>query len=140
VVSTVNAQVGLLLVVPNGASIPLVASLSYSIEDPYAVRCAFHAGLGKPVEWVFARDLLAVGIRRHEGAGDVRVWPSGADGRVLCIELSSPLGEALFEAPATDVASFLAVTYRLVPKGQEPGHIDIDAELDSLLRAEGDPW
>jgi hypothetical protein len=137
VVSTVNAEVGVLLVVRNQEIIPLVASLSYTAGDPYAVRVAFHAGLDEPVEWIFARDLLAAGARGREGTGDVRVWPRD-DGRVLCIELSSPFGGALFEVSAADVADFLAVTYRLVPEGSE--YVDVDAGLDSLLRAEGDPW
>jgi hypothetical protein len=67
------------------------------------------------------------------GDGDVRVWPSGTAG-VLEIELSSPFGEARFEVPRHEVASFLERSYRLIPAGQEAGHVDIEAELADLLR------
>lgn len=135
--STVNAEVALRLVAA-GQVVPLVASFAYATSDPYAVRAAFHVGPGEPVEWIFARSLLADGVKAPAGHGDVLVWPSG-DGQVLSISLVSPFGEALFEAPACDIADFLAITYRLVPAGSEPGHVDIDAELASLL-AEGGPW
>ena len=48
----------------------------YSGKDPYAVRMAFHVGTDEPVEWIFARDLLAAGIESRQGEGDVQVWPS----------------------------------------------------------------
>ena len=112
--STVSAELGLRLVVPKQTIVPLVASLFYSKEDPYAIRIAFHVGLDEPVEWIFARDLLSLGIEGREGLGDVVVWPSagsadGAPGRVLNIELSSPFGQAHFEAPIKELADFLEI-------------------------------
>src|SRR5579875_1992683 len=74
--TTVSAELGLMLVVPQHATVPLVASLYYSGQDPYAVRMAFHVGTDEPVEWIFARDLLAAGISSRQGEGDVQVWPS----------------------------------------------------------------
>src|SRR5579862_8351226 len=71
--STVSAELGLRLVVPQQTIVPLVASLFYSREDPYAIRIAFHVGLDEPVEWIFARDLLSMGIEGREGLGDVTV-------------------------------------------------------------------
>jgi len=65
--STVSAELGLRLVVPQQTIVPLMASLFYSREDPYAIRIAFHVGLDEPVEWIFARDLLAMGIEGREG-------------------------------------------------------------------------
>jgi len=122
----------------------------YSGSDPYAVRMAFHVGTDEPVEWIFARDLLAAGIDARQGEGDVRVWPSAqscaesdglevigdasTEGTVLNIELSSPFGQAHFEAPAQAMAAFLHRTYQIVPAGQESGYIDIEAELNDLLR------
>ena len=47
---TVSAELGLSLVVPDHGSVPLVASLYYSADDPYAIRMAFHVGLDEPVE------------------------------------------------------------------------------------------
>jgi hypothetical protein len=116
-----------------------MASLFYSREDPYAIRIAFHVGLDEPVEWIFARDLLARGIEGREGLGDVQVWPSagtegGEPGSVLNLELSSPFGQAHFEAPVKDVADFLRKTYQIVAAGEEGDHVDVEAELTDLLR------
>ena len=150
--TTISAELGLRLVVPQQTIVPLVASLYYSGSDPYAVRMAFHVGTDEPVEWIFARDLLAAGIHTHHGEGDVKVWPSAqscaesdglevigdgdasTEGAILNIELSSPFGQAHFEAPAQAMAAFLRRTYQIVPAGQESGYIDIETELNDLLR------
>ena len=141
--TTVSAELGLRLVAAEQAIVPLVASLHYSGSDPYAIRMAFHVGTEDPVEWIFARDLLADGLMTPEGDGDVLIWPSspviGPDGQtdgplsVLNIKLSSPFGEAHFEAPAEAIANFLDRTFRIVQMGKESQVIDIDAELSSLL-------
>jgi len=151
--STISAELGLKLVVPRQTIVPLVASMYYSGSDPYAVRMAFHVGTDEPVEWIFARDLLAAGIESRQGDGDVQVWPSpgsvsetgdldvigaaepeGSPGKVLNIELSSPFGQAHFEAPAEAMSAFLQRTYQIVPAGRESRFIDIDTELNDLLR------
>ena len=74
--TTISAELGLKLVVPQQTIVPLVASMYYSGSDPYAVRMAFHVGTDEPVEWIFARDLLAAGVESRQGEGDVQVWPS----------------------------------------------------------------
>ena len=141
--TTVSAELGLRLVAAEQTVVPLVASLHYSGGDPYAIRMAFHVGAEDPVEWIFARDLLADGLMAPEGDGDVQIWPSspalGPDGQtqgplsVLNVKLSSPFGEAHFEAPAEAIANFLDRTYRIVQMGKESEVIDIDAELNGLL-------
>jgi hypothetical protein len=139
-ISTVSSELGLQLVVPQEDEVvPLVASLSYSAEDPYAIRIAFHAGLDEPIEWILGRDLIAKGLSGWAGIGDVQVWPSpasqdGVSGRVVNIGLSSPSGHAHFEAPAADLGEFLHRTYQVVPIGRESAYVDIDAELNDLLR------
>jgi hypothetical protein len=135
----VSAELEVRLVLPGQAIMPLVARLFYSHEDPYAISIAFAAGLDEPVEWIFARDLLAMGIEGHEGLGDVTVWPSadsegGAPGSVLHIELSSPLGQAHFEVSAREISDFLRRTYQIVPAGEESEHIDVEDELNDLFR------
>src|SRR5271154_5354223 len=139
--TTISAELGLRLVVPQQTIVPLVASMYYSGSDPYAVRMAFHVGTDEPVEWIFARDLLAAGIESRQGEGDVQVWPSepadaddSSDDVVLNIELSSPFGQAHFEAPAEAMSAFLDRTYQIVPAGEESECIDIEAELNDLLR------
>jgi hypothetical protein len=137
--NTVSAKLGLRFVAPPRTTVPLEASFLYSREDPYAVRIAFHAKPDKPVEWIFARDLLSTGIEGRAGRGDVVVWPSagsegGAPGSVLHIALSSPFGHAHFEAPAEKISDFLRQTYQIVPADEESEHIDVEAELNDLLR------
>jgi Streptomyces sporulation and cell division protein, SsgA len=132
--ATVSAELGLSLVVPDHGAVPLVASLNYSADDPYAIRMAFHVGTDEPVEWIFARDLLAVGLEGPAGEGDVQVWPTDDHGlELLNIALSSPFGEAHFEAPRASTAAFLAKTYEVIAAGNESDFIDVDAELDELL-------
>ncbi|HEX6525568.1 MAG TPA: SsgA family sporulation/cell division regulator [Streptosporangiaceae bacterium] len=137
--STVSAELGLWLVATPQTIVPLTGSLFYSRQDPYAVRIAFYVGLEEPVEWIFARDLLSRGIQGRQGIGDVQVWPSpgpasGDPGSVLTIELTSPYGQARFETPAREVTDFLRRAHEIVPDGEESGHVDLDAELNDLLR------
>ena len=123
-----------MLVVPQHTTVPLVASLFYSGEDPYAVRMAFHVGTDEPVEWIFARDLLSAGLTASSGEGDVKVWPSSGDGgATLNIVLSSPFGQAHFEAQAPAMTEFLRRTYAAIPVGREGDFFDIEGELDGLL-------
>ncbi len=131
---TVSAELGLSLVVPEHGAVPLVASLDYCADDPYAIKMAFHVGADEPVEWIFARELLAEGLKAAVGEGDVRVWPDeSGDADILNITLSSPFGEAHFEAPRSATAEFLRSTYGIIPAGSESGHIDVDGELEELL-------
>lgn len=135
--TTVSAELGFLLVIPRQVSVPVTARLFYTGDDPYAVRMAFHSATDEAVEWIFARDLLAAGLTEPAGAGDVRAWPApsrdGSGTLVLNIILSSPFGEAHFEAPMTEMAEFLRRTYDAIPVGREGDFFDIGAELDSLL-------
>jgi hypothetical protein len=145
--TTVSTELDFMLVGPEDMLVPLIASVYYSRNDPYAVRVAFHNGTGHPIEWAFARDLLAAGLTKRGGVGDVRLWPSsgigpgGTDGEdaeagcdILNIEMSSPDGHAHVQAPAPAMARFLARTYRIVPAGEELSGVDVDAELHALLK------
>jgi Streptomyces sporulation and cell division protein, SsgA len=141
----VSAELNLGLIGPEHTIVPLVASLHYTSQDPYAVKMAFHVGTDEPVEWTLARDLLAAALHSREGMGDVQAWPSAASSDpaagvgpaagsgILNIAMTSPFGHAQFEAPAAAVDSFLDRTYGLVPLGQESQFLDFDAELTELL-------
>lgn len=138
--TTISAELGLRLMVPEREPVPLSADVHYRASDPYAVRMAFHAGGEEPVEWIFARELLTVGLVRPIGDGDVAVWPApmsppaaGSDARTLNIALSSPFGQALFEAPLAPIADFLRRSYEIVQAGTETNFIDMEGELDELL-------
>jgi Streptomyces sporulation and cell division protein, SsgA len=145
--TTVSTELDFMLIGPDDMCVPLIASIYYTRNDPYAVRVAFHNGTGHPVEWVFARDLLAGGLMAAEGIGDIRLWPStltspdGPEGEdtatecdVLNIEMSSPDGHAHVQAPAGAMSRFLERTYRVVPLGEETSTVDLDAELLALLQ------
>jgi hypothetical protein len=134
---TVSAAIDLRLLVNAGPALPLRADVDYSPDDPYAVRVAFHTSSDDVVQWTFARSLLTEGVTHPVGDGDVQVWPSNAGGvSSVCLSLSSPSGRALFEAPLSDVVSFLARTYSCVPVGQESEFVDLDAELALLVWSE----
>lgn len=132
--TSVTCELQLRLVVSSESSLPVPAGLRYDSADPYAVHASFHTGGNETVDWVFARDLLAEGLRRPTGCGDVRVWPSRNRGQgIVCIALSSPEGEALLEAPAPELSNFLERTYATVAAGDESMHLDIDAALTQLI-------
>ena len=131
---TVSAELGLSLVVPEHGAVPLVASLDYCADDPYAIKMAFHVGTDEPVEWIFARELLAAGLEAPTGEGDVQVWPQDGDASdILNIALSSPFGEAHFQAPKSATAEFLRSTYQIIPEGSETDFLNVDSELEDLL-------
>lgn len=133
-VTTVSADLALGLVGPDHGSVPVVASLFYSADDPYAIRVVFEAGTDEPVEWIFARDLLAVGMEGPAGQGDVQVWPADShDRELLFIAVSSPFGEARFEVPRSSAAAFLTRTYEVIAPGRETDHVHLDRELGELL-------
>jgi hypothetical protein len=116
------------------------AVLTYAVRDPFAVRIGFGDG-GEPVDdgvtWLLGRELLAAGLERPAGDGDVRVWPSRTSGDVLYPHLRAPSGEALFELSRATVAAFLQRTEELVPSGQETAALDVDDALAALLSGGG---
>ncbi|MER5934564.1 SsgA family sporulation/cell division regulator [Streptomyces sp. NPDC002054] len=130
----IERELELKLVLSPERSIAVPARLTYLTADPYAVHITFHAGSSAPVNWTFARELLVEGVFRPCGHGDVRIWPTKVDGRaVLCMALSSPDGDALLEAPAASVSTWLERTLRVVPPGSEAERLGLDEALAELL-------
>ncbi|MFH9133252.1 SsgA family sporulation/cell division regulator [Streptomyces sp. NPDC017524] len=146
--SIVERELELKLVLSPERSIPVPARLTYRTDDPYAVHIAFHIGSESPVHWTFARELLVEGVFRPCGHGDVRIWPTKVAGRgVICVALTSPDGNALLEMNSAAVAAWVERTLRVVPPGSESDRLGIDealAELLAPLPADdlwlGDPW
>lgn len=138
--TSVSTELQLRLVVAGAAPLPVRAGMLYDALDPYAVQVAFHTGQGEDgdcVQWTFARSLLGDGVRGPAGEGDVQVWPATSGGQaVVCLSLSSPSGQALFEVPLRELVDFLGRTFRAVPAGAESQYVDVDAELAMLLWAE----
>ncbi|MGW4568895.1 SsgA family sporulation/cell division regulator [Streptomyces sp. NPDC004561] len=132
--TVVERELELKLVLSPERSIPVPARLSYRSDDPYAVHITFHINSEHPVGWTFARELLVEGVFRPCGHGDVRAWPTKADGHdVVLVALSSPDGDALLEAPVPQVSAWLERTLRVVPPGTEGRRLGIDDGLDRLL-------
>ncbi|MFJ9412664.1 SsgA family sporulation/cell division regulator [Streptomyces sp. NPDC101227] len=126
-------QARLIATAPQSRVIP--AALRYDLTDPYAVRLVFPPAAsldGAEVAWTFGRELLAEGLRRTAGAGDVQIWPCGIDGVV--VEFHTADGMALVQFEARDLRLFLAWSYAVVEKGGEARHLDVDADLAALLR------
>ncbi|GAB3427642.1 SsgA family sporulation/cell division regulator [Flindersiella endophytica] len=132
--ASVTQALPLRLIDGTGAALKLTAELRYDARDPYAVDIVFHTGEPRGVRWVFARDLLAEGLYRRSGEGDVQVSPLVDDrGRgVIQIELRSPDGEAVLQAPAGGLEGFLNSTYAIVAQGTESSHIDLDHLVETL--------
>jgi hypothetical protein len=139
----VSARQDLRLIGPGNVTVPLMAGLNYSRQDPYAVRMSFDTSMDEPVVWTFDRDMLAAGLNAPEGIGDIRTWPSArsvsaeteaGDGeKILNIVLGPPSGCARFEVDAAAIEAFLTRTFELVPAGQEFACLNLDAELTELL-------
>jgi hypothetical protein len=113
--------------------VPLPAEYRSSAADPYAVCLSLGAPSVPSVDWVFARSLLARGLSRPTGSGDVVVFPkhrwTPATTRIL---LRTRAGAALLEVPSATVTAFLDRTHRLVPPGTEYRHLDLDRVVEQL--------
>ena len=132
--SAVSREVEMRILLPSGGSQAIPSQLDYRVEDPFAVRATFGSA-GASVTWVFARDLLQEGTVRPSGDGDIRVLPVQRDGSPLVrLELSSPDGRAVIEAPLPAIQEFLAESFNALPAGQEWRHLYFDQELADLLK------
>ncbi|MFJ3800011.1 SsgA family sporulation/cell division regulator [Streptomyces sp. NPDC090088] len=120
----------------------LWARVAYRLGDPYAIEVSFYSdGPGEPVMWTFARDLLAEGLDRRTGEGDVVVWSSPEDTpdreRRTFIRLNSPEGTALLSTSRSRLKEYLDRTYRQCATGTEQFHLrqgldTIESELGGL--------
>jgi hypothetical protein len=108
---------------------------TYVARDPYVVTLAFRTQRGHWIEWCFARDLLAEGLREPAGLGDVRVRPDlAAEDDVLVIELESPDGYAIVEMRRADVERFVDATAGVVAFGTESELVDVDAFIAQIIK------
>lgn len=108
---------------------PIAATLKYNVFEPFAVTASFVLGEGPAVQWVMSRDLLREGVVLPTGQGDIRVYPVSD---TLYMELASPSGRAILEAPIKPVIDFIHRVFATVPEGREHEYFSIDAELDQL--------
>ncbi len=118
--------------IADSATTNVPARLRYDAADPYAVTLSFDGESNGPIDWIFARDLLVVGMTTATGDGDVRIWPAETGNQVF-IRLSSPSGQGLLAAALGRVSAFIVQTVLLVPVGAEPALLDVDEALYLLL-------
>jgi hypothetical protein len=120
--------------VTSGAPVLVGADLVYDPADPFAIRVCLRTDGSPAVQWVISRDLLADGLTRPAGEGDIGVWPSVAGGvAVVCLSLSSPDGQALLFGAHGEVSEFVHRTFDEVPAGHESELLDLDAVVERLL-------
>ncbi|KUN03602.1 sporulation and cell division protein SsgA [Streptomyces yokosukanensis] len=113
--------------------VPLPAELRYTAADPYAVCLSLGAHSAVPVDWVFARSLLADGVRRPTGSGDVVVIPGPrCHPDTVRVLLRTRNGAAVLDVATRDVSAFLHRADALVPPGTEQRHIDLDHVVERL--------
>ncbi|MEU3726152.1 SsgA family sporulation/cell division regulator [Streptomyces sp. NPDC031705] len=118
-----------------GGRVALQAHLFYDLVDPYAVRVQFLDRGTALACWYFDRQMLAEGMHRRVGEGDVAFRPQRtADGHEVHVELrdhSAPGRAVVITMDAADLADFLDRTYALAPPGYEA--VDLDGSLRDLL-------
>jgi hypothetical protein len=91
----------------------LPVRLIYRAADRYAITAVFNAGTDEERTWLFARELLADGLHRSVGIGDVIVWPGSDEPhpadhrRRIFIRLRSAEGTALLSMAREDAIAFL---------------------------------
>ncbi|GHA76817.1 SsgA family sporulation/cell division regulator [Streptomyces termitum] len=125
-------QARLVASAPRMETVP--ATLRYDLDDPYAVSMAFPPPAtleGVEVSWAFARELLAQGVDRPAGDGDVRLRPYGYDRTV--VEFHAPEGVAMVHVRTSELRLFLERSQHLVPSGREHQYLDWDRDLAELL-------
>lgn len=110
---------------------PVLAHLSYDDADPFAVTFLFSHDGRVLARWTLDRDMLAEGLSRPVGIGDVRLRPaSTGQWEELRMEfLGDPRPDggrhhAVVFAWAPAIAAFLRDTHEIVPPGQEEVRVD----------------
>jgi hypothetical protein len=110
----------------------LSAELRYDPSDPLAVALAIGVECSEPVVWVFGRDLLADGINRPSGEGDITIEPAGNVEHKVRITLATDC-LATMMADRNTVIEFLVDAFTAVPSGCEMDGVDLDAEIAALF-------
>ena len=125
-----------LLLLPEACDVSLTTQLHYDASDPFAVTATFLFGDGVELDWVLARDLLAEGLHRQTGEGDVALGPSSEPGSTdVELTLSARHGHARVALPTATLAAFLQDSHQIVPPGTESEHLDLDTTIWRLLSA-----
>ncbi|GAB2887989.1 SsgA family sporulation/cell division regulator [Streptomyces deserti] len=110
---------------------PVLAHLSYDAADPFALTVVFSHDGRVLARWQLDREMVADGLTRPVGIGDVRLRPeSRGTWQELRMEFfgdARPDGgrhHAVVFAWAAAFAAFLRETYEVVGPGQEEVRVD----------------
>lgn len=128
------------LLIDDTQYLPVSLAFHYAPQEPYTVRMLVSPDGAPQAEWVFARDLLAEGLTRPAGLGDVQVWPAphlrglfAASRDSVHIWLSEPEGDATLAIPTGILQSFLEHTYIQVAPGTESQMLRLDEGIAWLV-------
>ncbi|MCX5613472.1 MULTISPECIES: SsgA family sporulation/cell division regulator [unclassified Streptomyces] len=115
---------------------PLLVRFSYDGGDPYVVQATFFDGPSVLARWHFDRQMLAEGLQRPVGEGDVTFRPrKGAGVEELRVDLRGRSAEreekAVLFVDARALMGFLEQTYAIIGAGEE--FRDLDKLLDEFL-------
>ena len=117
----------------HGQPAPVVTRWTYAAADPFAVTLGIRSRGDRFVEWLVARDLVIDSLSRPAGCGDVRMSPQRVqDYDIVEIEIRSGDGRAVLEVDRDLLTAFVEASTALVPVGDEPRHMDIDAEISKI--------
>ena len=131
--NSVSHDIEMVILLDNGTSVPMPCTMSYTVEDPFAVSATFRSAEGS-VTWIFARELLSAGLESRVGDGDIRVSPVHRMSRSLVrLELSSDSGAAVLEGPLPQLRAFIEATMDVLPAGYEWQYLNFDSGLADLL-------
>lgn len=133
--SCVSALIVVRLDAPTG-HVHFLARFSYGGGDPYAVQVEFLNGPSVVARWHFDRQMLAEGLQRPVGEGDVAFRPhKGAGFDELRVDLvgrsADRDGRAVLFVDARALTGFLEQTYAVIGAGEE--FLDLDRLLDEFL-------
>jgi len=123
---------------PDG--LPVQATWIYQPNDPLAVTVEFDVDPNQTIAWTFARDLLAGGLHRRAGVGDVVVFPAraiGYPGRTALVLRSPGEGEVVLLAATTALARFVGRTMAWVPAGGEGPRLNVDRVIARIFAETG---
>jgi hypothetical protein len=105
-------------------------TLAYDTNTPDIIEFRFNTRT--PVRWLIGRDLLADGLMRLNGDGNIQIEPSPATDEVA-IHVCTPASRAIIRLPWDPVAGFVRASYDRVARGAE--YVDVD--WDQLLPTAG---
>lgn len=104
--------------------------------EPYEVRLAEFGPYAKEVS--FARELLASALAGHPaGKGDVHArvgYLPGVRDSLLLLSITRQDGLQQLALTGAKVARFVRDTIDLIPQGEEWRYLNLDEEIDDLLR------